>query len=241
MYQVRQATARGRTRLDWLDSLHTFSFGEYYDPRHMGVSALRVINDDRVVPGGGFGTHGHRDMEILTYVTGGVIAHEDSTGKREQVPAGEFQLMHAGKGIFHSEFNASKSDELKFLQIWILPDQIGGRPGYEQKRFPPVDGLQLVVSPDGAEGSLTVRQNARVYRAQLADGQSLSLPLAPDRIGYVHVVRGRVTLNGNAAGNGQALAAGDGLAIRDEAQPELRGDEDAEILFFDLPPVAEAN
>ncbi|MFZ5722504.1 MAG: pirin family protein [Pseudomonadota bacterium] len=235
MYQVRTADDRGRTRLDWLDSRHTFSFGEYYDPRHMGVSALRVINDDRVIPGAGFGTHGHRDMEILTYVTEGTIAHEDSAGNREQVPAGEFQLMHAGKGIFHSEFNASAAEPLKFLQIWILPDQIGGRPGYEQKRFARVSGLQLVVSPDGADGSLTVRQNARVYRAVLAAGESAMLPLPAARIGYVHLVRGRARLDGHA------LATGDGVAIHDEATPGLVATEETEALFFDLPPVADRN
>lgn len=232
MYQVRAADDRGRTRINWLDSRHSFSFGDYYDPRHMGVSALRVINDDVVVPGAGFGTHGHRDMEILTYVTQGVIAHEDSTGNREQVPAGEFQLMHAGRGIRHSEFNASAQDTLRFLQIWILPDTLGGEPGYEQKRFARVDGLQLVVSPDGADGSLTVRQDARVWRGTLAGGGELALPLAAGRTGYLHVVGGRVEVAG------QALAEGDGIALLDEQALAAVALDATEFLFFDLPPVA---
>ncbi|MFP5440426.1 MAG: pirin family protein [Gammaproteobacteria bacterium] len=235
MYQLRAAEDRGQTRLAWLDSRHTFSFGEYFDPRYLGVSALRVINDDTVRPGAGFDTHGHRDMEILTYVTEGVIAHRDSTGGREEVPAGEFQLMHAGKGIRHSEFNASPDSPLKFLQIWIQPDRLGGEPGYEQKRFPRVPGLQLVVSPDGAEGSLTVRQNARVYRVQLAAGEALALPLAATRIGYLHALRGRLSLDGHA------LAAGDGIALHGEQQPALAAGADSEALFFDLPPVTGGN
>lgn len=232
MYQVRAAEDRGQTRLAWLDSRHSFSFGDYFDPRHLGLSALRVINDDTVLPGAGFDTHGHRDMEILTYVTEGVIAHRDSTGGQQQVPAGEFQLMHAGKGIFHSEFNASRTSALKFLQIWIQPDSLGGVPGYEQKRFLPTPGLQLIASPDGAEGSLTVRQNMRVYRVTLAAGATTSLPLAAGRIGYVQVVRGRFRVDG------QPLAAGDGIALQDEPPPVLGAGEEGEVLFFDLPPLA---
>ena len=234
MYQVRAAHERGHTGLAWLQSRHSFSFGDYFDPRHPGVSALRVLNDDTVIPGAGFDTHGHRDMEILTYVTAGTIAHEDSAGNREQVPAGEFQLMHAGRGIRHSEFNASASAPLQFLQIWLLPDQPGGAPGYQQKNFPRVAGLQLVVSPDGADGSLQLRQNARVYRALTAAGAglALTLPLAANRIGYLHVVRGQVNVGG------AALAAGDGVAITDEMNPPAAASADAEFLFFDLPPVA---
>jgi redox-sensitive bicupin YhaK (pirin superfamily) len=225
----RAAAERGTTRLSWLDSRHTFSFGDYYDPRHLGVSALRVINDDLVVAGAGFGTHGHRDMEILTYVTDGVIAHEDSAGNREQVPAGEFQLMHAGRGIRHSEFNASQQQALRFLQIWIEPAGRGGEPGYEQKDFPLVEGLQLVVSPDGREGSLTVRQDACVYRASATNPVELALPLPTGRRGYLHVVRGGVLFGG------RTLLAGDGVAFdaRDELQARI--DTAAEFLFFDLP------
>lgn len=234
MYQVRAAHERGHTALAWLHSRHSFSFGDYFDPRYPGVSALRVLNDDTVIPGAGFGTHGHRDMEILTYVTEGTIAHEDSTGNREQVPAGEFQLMHAGSGIRHSEFNASATAPLKFLQIWLLPDQLGGAPGYQQKNFPRVAGLQLVVSPDGAAGSLQLRQSARVYRALAAPEQplALALPLTADRVGYLHVVRGQVSVGG------AALAAGDGISIHHEVNPPAAAAEGAEFLFFDLPLVA---
>lgn len=228
------ANDRGATRLSWLDSRHTFSFGDWHDPRYMGVSVLRVINDDRVRAGAGFATHGHRDMEILTYVTAGVIAHEDSTGQREEVPAGEFQLMHAGKGILHSEFNALTDQELRFLQIWILPDETGGRPGYEQRGFPRRDGLQLIVSRDGADGSLTVRQDTRVWRGVLADGARQALPLASSRVGYLHVVSGVLDVAG------QSLLEGDGMAISEEGGPVVEARADAEFLFFDLPPVTVA-
>lgn len=231
MYQMRPAGERGLTALDWLDSRHTFSFGDYFDRRHQGVSALRVINDDTVRAGAGFDTHGHRDMEILTYVTEGVIAHEDSAGHREEVPAGEFQLMHAGKGIRHSEFNASPTGVLRFLQVWILPDEVGGQPGYEQKRFPRIDGLQLVVSRDGSAGSLTVRQDAKVWRGVLADGVQCALPLTAPRVGYLHLVRGAL------AAGGEMLKAGDGVAIAGETLPVVTAQGASEFLFFDLPPV----
>lgn len=232
MIAVRRAADRGQTGLAWLDSRHTFSFGDYFDPRFLGVSALRVINDDTVRAGAGFGTHGHRDMEILTYVTEGVIAHEDSTGNRETVPAGEFQLMHAGKGIYHSEFNASQTDLLRFLQIWIKPGETGGRPGYEQKRFPRIDGLQLVVSPDGADGSLTVRQDARVWRLSLAAGAAQALPLSASRVGFLHVVNGALTVGA------EVLSAGDGATLRDLDMAVVTASTPAECLFFDLPPEA---
>lgn len=230
MLQIRRAAERGGTRLSWLDSRHSFSFGDYHDPRHMGVSALRVINEDHVTPGAGFGTHGHRDMEILTYVTDGTIAHADSTGERREVPAGEFQLMHAGKGIFHSEFNASDRAPLSFLQIWILPAQTGGRPGYEQRRFPRSPGLQLVVSPEPADGVLTIRQDARVHRGLLPAAVGLHLPLAAGRTGYLHLVRGDLSFAGHE------LGAGDGVAFADTDAPEVVAGSDAEFLFFDLPP-----
>lgn len=234
MYQVRKAGERGQTSLSWLDSRHTFSFGDYFDPRHRGVSALRVLNDDRVRPGAGFGTHGHRDMEILTYVTEGAIAHEDSAGHREEVPAGEFQLMHAGKGIYHSEFNASQEEALRFLQIWIMPDELGGRPGYEQKRFARVDGLQLIASRDGTDGSLTVRQDVKVWRAVLAAGAQCALPVVVPRIGYLHLVSGELEVGG------LSLGEADGLAIGGESLPVVTANAAAEFLFFDLPAVTAA-
>lgn len=234
MQALRAADDRGTTRFAWLDSRHTFSFGHYFDPRHLGVSALRVINDDTVQPGAGFDTHGHRDMEILTYVTAGAIAHRDSTGGQQEVPAGEFQLMHAGRGIYHSEFNASRREPLKFLQIWIQPDRLGGEPGYEQKRFARQPGLQLVASPDGADGSLNLRQNARIYRLQLAAGEAAELPLVAGRVGYLHLVRGRVRLAG------QLLAAGDGyMLVADASANAVAASEETEALYFDLPPVAQ--
>lgn len=231
MRTLHAAGDRGVTRLSWLDSRHTFSFGDWHDPRRLGVSALRVINDDRVRPGAGFATHGHRDMEILTYVTAGAIAHEDSTGQHQEVPAGEFQLMHAGKGILHSEFNALPGQELRFLQIWILPDERGGHAGYEQRGFPRRKGLQLIVSRDGADGSLTVRQDARVWRGLMAGGERQVLPLDSLRAGYLHVVSGVLDVAG------QSLREGDGLAISGEAGPAVVAHADSEFLFFDLPPV----
>ncbi|MFP5384221.1 MAG: pirin family protein [Gammaproteobacteria bacterium] len=240
MYQMRKAGERGQTSLSWLDSQHTFSFGDYFDPRHRGVSALRVLNDDRVRPGAGFGTHGHRDMEILTYVTEGAIVHEDSAGHREEVPAGEFQLMHAGKGIYHSEFNASQDEQLRFLQIWIMPDELGGRPGYEQKRFARVDGLQLIASRDGgdgcdgADGSLTVRQDVKVWRAVLAAGAQCALPVVAPRIGYLHLVSGALETGG------LSLGEADGVAIGEESLPRVTATATAEFLFFDLPAVTAA-
>jgi redox-sensitive bicupin YhaK (pirin superfamily) len=162
MITLRSSEARGRGNHGWLDSRHSFSFADYYDPKHMGFSALRVINEDQVTPGSGFGTHGHKDMEIISYVLDGVIAHKDSEGNVQQLPAGEFQLMSAGSGIRHSEYNASESSGLRFLQIWIQPDQFGGKPGYQQKNFGQRNGLTLVISPDGEAGSLTLRQDARL-------------------------------------------------------------------------------
>lgn len=230
MHVQRPAAARGQTRIGWLDSRHSFSFGEYHDPRHMGISALRVLNDDTVAPAAGFPTHPHRDMEILTYVTAGVIAHADSTGSRRQVPAGEFQLMHAGTGIRHSEYNASPTDRLHFLQIWILPSVPGGEPGYEQRDFPRRPGIQVIAAPGGEGGALALRQDARVHRALLVAGERLPLPLAAARVGYLHVVAGALRVGDSK------LAAADGLAISGEGSPVSEAMTDTEFLFFDLPP-----
>ncbi len=164
MFDMRYAAERGKADFGWLQSHHTFSFASYYDPAQMGFSALRVINDDKVAPGAGFDTHGHKDMEILSLVLSGKIAHKDSAGNTEILPAGEFQLMSAGAGIYHSEFNASKTDELAFLQIWLQPNQQGGEPGYQQKDFGQREGLTLILSPDGRDGSLTLRQDALLYQ-----------------------------------------------------------------------------
>jgi redox-sensitive bicupin YhaK (pirin superfamily) len=229
MLQIRHSAARGVTDLGWLDSRHTFSFGHYYDPRYMGVSALRVLNDDRVQPGAGFAMHGHQDMEILTYVTAGVIAHRDSMGHTTRLPAGEFQLMSAGTGVRHSEYNASDTQPLHFLQIWIVPAQCGLAPGYQQKQFPVTGPMQLIVSPDGRNGSLRVHQDASVYQVVLDAAQPITWPVVPGRSVYLHLVRGTLTVNGTV------LQAGDGVTITAEKTVDLRGTTAAEALLFDLP------
>lgn len=231
MLQLRKAGDRGHANHGWLDSWHTFSFADYHDPAHMGFSALRVINEDRVAPGEGFPTHPHRDMEILTYVLDGALEHKDSLGTGSVIRPGEVQRMSAGTGIRHSEFNHSPSEPVHFLQIWIVPNARGVAPGYEQKRFdlsPSVNGFQLVASPDGRDGSLTIHQDARVYAARL-NGATLRHSLAPGRRGWLQVARGGVTLNGNE------LRAGDGIALEQETRLELNGRDSAEVLFFDLP------
>jgi redox-sensitive bicupin YhaK (pirin superfamily) len=230
MITLRSSEARGRGNHGWLDSRHSFSFADYYDPKHMGFSALRVINEDQVTPGSGFGTHGHKDMEIISYVLDGVIAHKDSEGNVQQLPAGEFQLMSAGSGIRHSEYNASESSGLRFLQIWIQPDQFGGKPGYQQKNFGRRNGLTLVVSPDGEAGSLTLRQDARLYQLLLDSEQTLTQALRPGRRQYVHLIKGSLTI-GNTP-----LKAGDGASIEGLAQLSLQaGKAPVEALLFDLP------
>lgn len=229
MINIRRSEERGPTRLSWLDSRHTFSFGGYYDSRHMGVSALRVINDDTVAPGAGFATHSHRDMEIVSYVKRGVIEHEDSMGNIQVLPAGEFQLMSAGTGITHSEYNPSASEALEFLQIWIQPDQKGIAPGYQQKRFPARAGLTLIASPDARDGSLHLHQDALLYRLNLAAGTTAEQPLAAGRSVFVHVIHGALRVNG------ERLAAGDGAALAAELRVTFAADADSEALFFDLP------
>jgi redox-sensitive bicupin YhaK (pirin superfamily) len=230
MITLRSSEARGRGNHGWLDSRHSFSFADYYDPKHMGFSALRVINEDQVTPGSGFGTHGHKDMEIISYVLDGVIAHKDSEGNVQQLPAGEFQLMSAGSGIRHSEYNASESSGLRFLQIWIQPDQFGGKPGYQQKNFGQRNGLTLVISPDGEAGSLTLRQDARLYQLLLDSEQTLTQALRPGRRQYVHLIKGSLTI-GNTP-----LKAGDGASIEGLAQLALQaGKAPVEALLFDLP------
>ncbi|MFL5264693.1 MAG: pirin family protein [Anaeromyxobacteraceae bacterium] len=233
MITIRRAGERGHADHGWLDTRHTFSFADYHDPQHMGFRALRVINEDRVKAGQGFGTHGHRDMEIISYVLEGELGHKDSMGTGSTIRPGEVQRMSAGTGVRHSEMNASRDRPVHFLQIWILPDRDGHAPGYEQKAFPEADRrgkLRLAASPDGAEGSVTIHQDARLYLGLLAEGERARHALAPGRHAYVHVARGEVSLNG------QPLAAGDGAALSGEAAVELagRGKEPADVLVFDL-------
>jgi quercetin 2,3-dioxygenase len=233
MITVRKADARGHFDHGWLDTRHTFSFADYHDPAYMGFRALRVINEDRVAPGDGFGTHGHRDMEIITYVLSGALAHRDSTGGGGTLRPGEVQRMSAGTGVHHSEFNASQDEPVHFLQIWIVPDRAGHPPSYEQKPVPEAERrgkLRLIASPDGADGSSTIHQDARLYATLLGAGEKVSLPLAAGRHGWVQVARGEADLNG------VALKAGDGAAISEEGAVTLtgRGGAPAELLVFDL-------
>lgn len=226
---VRRSDERGPADFGWLKSRHTFSFGSYYDPAHMGVSVLRVINDDRVEPGAGFDAHPHRDMEIISYVKRGVIEHRDSVGNTRQLPPGEFQLMSAGSGIVHSEYNASRTEPLEFLQIWILPHVKGIEPGYQQKAFDREPGLQLIASPDARDGSLMLHQDAALYRAWLGADARAAFDLEPGRTVYVHVVSGELTVQE------QSLGEGDGAAISEVERIEFAGKDEAEALVFDLP------
>lgn len=231
MITTRLAAERGRTRLDWLDSRHTFSFGDYYDPEHMGFRSLRVINDDRVAPGGGFGTHGHRDMEILTYVVEGALEHRDSLGTGSVIRRGDLQRMTAGTGIRHSEFNPSPAEPVRFLQIWLLPDRKSLPPGYEQKTYSDADKhgrLRLIAARDGRDGSVSIHQDADVYATVLAPGERVTHTLPEGRSAWVQVVTGAVTLNGHS------LAKGDGAAVTDQPRLDLTATEAAEVLLFDL-------
>jgi redox-sensitive bicupin YhaK (pirin superfamily) len=231
MMTVRPAGERGRTDWGWLDSRHTFSFGEYYDPAHMGFRALRVINDDRVEPGKGFGTHGHRDMEILSYVLDGALAHKDSSGGGGVIRPGEIQFMRAGTGITHSEYNESKVEPVHFLQIWIVPDTRGLAPAYGQQAFDAAAaarGFVLLASRDGRGGSLSLRQDVDLWVTRLGAGERRGLALGPGRHAWIHVARGAVSANG------KALAEGDGASVSEETELSFVGDQAAEILVFDL-------
>ena len=231
MIRLRKSQERGHADHGWLKSFHSFSFAGYHDPAHMGWGNLRVINEDRIAPGTGFGTHGHRDMEIVSYVLSGELAHKDTLGNIKGIPPGDVQRMSAGTGVQHSEFNHAQGQTTHFLQIWIEPDQRGIAPSYEQKRFETDDKrgrLRLVASPDGAEGSVTVHADAALY-AGLFDGQeAATLALDPARKGYVHLVRGELDVNG------QHLKAGDAALLDGESQLALSGGRDAEVLVFDL-------
>ena len=232
MQQIRQASERGHADHGWLQSHHSFSFADYHDPEHMQFGALRVINEDRVAPGTGFGRHGHRDMEIVSYVLQGRLAHADSIGTSSVLQAGDVQRMSAGRGVQHSEFNPSTTEPTHFLQIWITPDEKGLTPEYEQKNFSAAEKrgrLRLIVSPDGAEGSLRLHQDARVYAGLLDAQESATLELAANRRLYVHVVRGSLHANG------RPLNAGDALMLSFEGRLVLASGRDAEVLVFDLP------
>ncbi|MFB2679644.1 pirin family protein [Shewanella mangrovisoli] len=230
MIRIRKAQDRGQADLGWLKSQHTFSFASYYDPQHMGVSSLRVINDDRVAPGAGFETHGHKDMEIISYVISGTIAHKDSFGNVKTLPAGEFQLMSAGKGIYHSEFNASNTESLHFLQIWIQPDTLGIDAGYQQKAFEQTSALTAVVTPTGENGTLKVQQDATLYRLMLAPREQVHMPqLKSQRQLYVQLVEGTLKVND------QVLTPGDGAHITAEEVVRFSAaDSYVTALVFDL-------
>ncbi len=231
MIRIRRANERGHADHGWLDSHHTFSFADYHDPAHMGFRSLRVINEDRVAGGNGFPTHGHRDMEIISYVLEGAIEHKDSMGNGSVLRPGHFQRMSAGSGVMHSEFNHSPTETVHFYQIWILPNATGVAPGYEELHLDiaaPTKGLRLVASPDGHAGSLAIHQDARIHHAILAAGESVSLAIVPGRHAWLQVVRGAVTANGTA------LAESDGAAFSEEPTVNVSATEPAEVLLFDL-------
>ena len=230
MIKLHRSNDRGQTKLSWLDSRHTFSFGDYHEPQHMGFSDLRVINEDRVIAGAGFGTHSHRDMEIITYVLEGAVAHKDSTGTSTLIRPGDVQRMSAGTGISHSEYNASQNETVHFLQIWIVPDEMGLGPGYEQKAFS-LDKHRgtgiLVASKDGRDGSITVHQNVDVWAACLSPEEQAVFHPKPNRRAWIQLARGAGMLNGTL------LRAGDGAAASQEEILEIKAIDDAEFLMFD--------
>jgi redox-sensitive bicupin YhaK (pirin superfamily) len=231
MIELRKAADRGHANHGWLDSHHSFSFADYYDPRHMGYASLRVINEDRVEPGKGFGTHGHRDMEIITYILEGALEHKDSMGNGSVIRPGDVQRMSAGSGVTHSEFNHSRAEPVHFLQIWIEPSVAGIAPGYQEKHFDAASRrgrLRLIASGDGRDGSVTIHQDAAVYAALLDGAERATHKLAAGRKVYVHVARGSVAVNG------QALGAGDAVKISGEPGITLDSGKDAEVLLFDL-------
>lgn len=231
MIELRKAADRGVGEHGWLSSRHTFSFAHYYDPKHVGFSDLRVINDDRVAPGGGFGTHPHRDMEILSYVLEGALEHRDTIGNGSVIRPGDVQMMSAGTGIAHSEYNHSRAEGVHFLQIWILPERQGLRPEYQQAHFPEADKrgrLRLILSRDGREGSLRLNQDAAVHAGLFDGAESDELALAPGRVAYVHLARGALRVNG------VRLDAGDGLRVVAEDSLTFDGGDGAEVLVFDL-------
>jgi redox-sensitive bicupin YhaK (pirin superfamily) len=231
MIRLRKAAERGHFNHGWLDTYHTFSFSDYHDPAQMGFRSLRVINDDRVQPGQGFGMHGHRDMEIITYVLEGALEHRDSMGNGSVLRPGELQHMTAGTGVRHSEFNPSHDLWVHLYQIWLLPRRTGLKPSYEQKAFPEEERrgrLRVVASPSGEDGSLPIQQDARIYLSTLSAGQAVSHDLQPTRHAWLQVLRGQATLNGTT------LSAGDGAAVSEEQHLDITGQGDAEAMLFDL-------
>ena len=235
MFQLRRSSERGHASHGWLDSFHSFSFADYYDPEHMGFGPLRVINEDRVQPAMGFGTHGHRDMEIITYVLAGAVEHKDSMGNGSVIRPGDVQRMSAGTGVRHSEFNPSQQDAAHFLQIWIEPSALSIAPGYEEKNFDAASKrgrLRLIASTDGRDGSVLIHQDAAVYAALLDGAERATHSLVAGRRAYVHVARGKVGVA--ADGAAQVLAAGDAAMLTGPAEIALDGGSDAEVLLFDL-------
>ncbi|MEY2621141.1 MAG: hypothetical protein RIT26_961 [Pseudomonadota bacterium] len=231
MITLRPSHERGRADHGWLKSFHSFSFADYHDPRHMGWGNLRVINEDRIEPGTGFGTHGHRDMEIISYVLSGELAHKDSMGHVKSIPPGDVQRMSAGRGVMHSEFNHAPQQQTHFLQIWILPNQRGIEPGYEQKTVPQAakqGQLALVASPTGGENAVSIHADASLWAGLFDGNQSAQLDLQPGRLAYVHLVRGELRVNGHD------LQGGDALLMRDEGRVQIEAGRDAEVLVFDL-------
>lgn len=235
MITVRDRNTRGHTQIGWLDSRHSFSFGDYHDPNHMGFRSLRVINDDRVIPGAGFPTHGHRDMEIITYVVDGALEHKDSMGNGSIIRPGDVQRMTAGTGVMHSEFNPSTENGTRFLQIWIEPQATGLGPSYEQKNFSDeerTDQLRLVADPNGTDGAVTVHQDARIYASKLRDTGQVAHAIAPGRHVWIQVVRG--TLDVAVGEHEDELREGDGVALSDVTSVTLSTSTEAEVLLFDL-------
>lgn len=231
MITLRPGSERGRGRMDWLQSWHSFSFADYYEPAHMGLSNLRVINEDIIAPGGGFATHGHQDMEIVTYMLSGALEHRDSMGNGSVIRPGEVQYMSAGSGVRHSEFNASASEPAHLLQIWLQPNRLGVTPGYDQRTFPADQRrgrLALLVSPNGRDGSIATHQDGRIYATLLGTGESVTHGLGADHLAYVHVARGQVRVDG------ETLSAGDAARVDGQPSVAVEGLADAEVLLFDL-------
>jgi redox-sensitive bicupin YhaK (pirin superfamily) len=238
MLKIRRAEDRGHADHGWLDTRHTFSFADYFDPTHMGFRTLRVINDDRVKPGRGFGKHGHRDMEIVSYVLEGALAHDDSMGNGSTIRPGDVQRMSAGTGVMHSEFNASKTELVHFLQIWILPNRAGVKPGYEQKAFGDAEKrgkLRLVASPEGAEGSVTIHSDTRLYATLLGPGERVQHDVVKGRHAWIHVARGHAKVNDASLAAGDGASTSDAGALVIEGLAADAGAEVAEVLVFDLP------